>query len=58
MVSSVADLDKVGQKVDLQYTLEMRREVARLLQRDSIGFPGSQPVSFVRSHVKELQDRE
>lgn len=58
MGPSVADLDKVGLKVGRQYTPGLRQEVATLLQRDNTSFPGAQPVSFIRSHIKELQDRE
>ncbi|SPO02826.1 related to mRNA guanylyltransferase [Cephalotrichum gorgonifer] len=33
----------------------MRAEVAGLLNRSQRSFPGAQPVSFARSHIKELQ---
>ena len=35
-----------------------RHEVATLLKRDSLTFPGAQPISFARLHLDELQRRE
>ncbi|KAL8855034.1 MAG: hypothetical protein Q9221_000231 [Calogaya cf. arnoldii] len=36
----------------------LRQEVAQLLQRSSIGFPGAQPVSFAAHHKFELQKQD
>lgn len=36
----------------------LKEEVARILGRDSVRFPGAQPVSFAREHVSELQRQE
>jgi len=36
----------------------LKDEVANILQRDNIRFPGAQPVSFAREHVAELQNQE
>jgi mRNA guanylyltransferase len=36
----------------------LKGEVADILQRDNMRFPGAQPVSFAREHVAELQRQE
>jgi mRNA guanylyltransferase len=36
----------------------LKEAVAELLHRDSLRFPGAQPVSFAREHVSELQKSE
>ncbi|KAI4285871.1 MAG: hypothetical protein L6R38_000316 [Xanthoria sp. 2 TBL-2021] len=36
----------------------LRQEVAKLLQRSSISFPGAQPVSFAAHHKFELQKQD
>ncbi|KAL1957186.1 hypothetical protein VTO42DRAFT_6220 [Malbranchea cinnamomea] len=55
MGSSVPDLDKVGIKAEPQLADQFRREVAQLLGRNSLSFPGAQPVSFASRHILELQ---
>ncbi|KAL2362696.1 hypothetical protein RJZ56_004388 [Blastomyces dermatitidis] len=52
---NVPDLDKVGIKAEPQLADQFRREVAHLLGRASLGFPGAQPVSFAARHLVELQ---
>ncbi|KAH8594997.1 mRNA capping enzyme, catalytic domain-containing protein [Bisporella sp. PMI_857] len=36
----------------------LREEVARLLGRKSVMFPGAQPVSFARKHLKALTEKD
>ncbi|KAF2852634.1 mRNA capping enzyme, alpha subunit [Plenodomus tracheiphilus IPT5] len=36
----------------------LKEEVARILERENLRFPGAQPVSFAREHVQELQRQE
>jgi mRNA guanylyltransferase len=43
-----------GIKADDGLASEFKREVARLLGRGSTNFPGAQPVSFARHHLREL----
>ena len=58
MGSSVPDLDEVGIKAEPVLAEEFRREVARLLGRTSLSFPGAQPVSFAARHILELQKQD
>ncbi|KAK9458766.1 mRNA capping enzyme, catalytic domain-containing protein [Lipomyces oligophaga] len=37
---------------------QLRREVANLLNRDTLSFPGAQPVSFARKHIQERLETE
>ncbi|KAI9369272.1 mRNA capping enzyme, guanylyltransferase subunit [Aspergillus egyptiacus] len=55
MGNSVPDLDRIGVKAEPELADQFRREVAELLGRKSLSFPGAQPVSFARRHLAELQ---
>jgi hypothetical protein len=54
----IASIDAPGFKVDRQLAEDLRREVATLLSRNSVSFPGAQPVSFKTHHLDELRQRE
>ncbi|KAL4901917.1 hypothetical protein BDW74DRAFT_159202 [Aspergillus multicolor] len=54
MGNSVPDLDKIGVKAEPELAEQFRREVANLLGRKNLSFPGAQPVSFARHHLAEL----
>ena len=47
-----------GIKAEAELTQRFRREVADLLGRKSLSFPGAQPVSFARKHITALQTEE
>ncbi|KAI5821028.1 mRNA capping enzyme, catalytic domain-containing protein [Pyronema omphalodes] len=51
--SSVPDMP--GHKQEPGLAKILRREVADLLKRSQLGFPGAQPVSFCRRHIDELK---
>ncbi|PWY92921.1 mRNA capping enzyme, alpha subunit [Aspergillus heteromorphus CBS 117.55] len=55
MGNSVPDLDAIGIKAEPDLADQFRREVAGLLGRNNLNFPGAQPVSFSRRHIDELQ---
>jgi mRNA guanylyltransferase len=47
-----------GQKAQGHLARQFRGEVAALLGRNSLTFPGAQPVSFARRHIEELAKQE
>ncbi|KAK9454704.1 mRNA capping enzyme, catalytic domain-containing protein [Dipodascopsis uninucleata] len=47
-----------GIKAPPQYADGLRQVVARLLRRKNTNFPGAQPVSFNKSHIKENLEKE
>ncbi|KAL1964995.1 hypothetical protein VTN77DRAFT_6195 [Rasamsonia byssochlamydoides] len=55
---SVPDIDAIGIKAEPQLADQFRREVAQLLGRNNLGFPGAQPVSFASRHLLELQKED
>ncbi|KAJ5894484.1 mRNA capping enzyme catalytic domain-containing protein [Penicillium taxi] len=58
MSNSVPDLDSLGIKAGPELADQFRHEVAKLLGRTNLNFPGAQPVSFSRKHLTELQQRD
>ncbi|KAK3676094.1 Dcp1p-Dcp2p decapping enzyme complex alpha subunit [Recurvomyces mirabilis] len=57
-MGSSVNLSDIGtrlQNPDLKWQQE---QVADLLHRQSLAFPGAQPVSFSRHHIHELQQRD
>ncbi|KAL3419136.1 mRNA capping enzyme alpha [Phlyctema vagabunda] len=54
MSGPVKSIEVPGLKAEGDLLYSMRQEVARLLDRKSLGFPGAQPVSFARRHLEEL----
>lgn len=55
MASAVPNIEAIGVKAEPQLADQFRREVAALLGRNQLSFPGSQPVSFASKHLQELQ---
>ncbi|KAF2426595.1 mRNA capping enzyme, alpha subunit [Tothia fuscella] len=47
-----------GHKASEELAHTFRTEVAHLLERNSTNFPGAQPVSFARGHLRELCRRD
>ncbi|KAJ5724955.1 hypothetical protein N7493_006683 [Penicillium malachiteum] len=58
MSHSVPDLDQIGIKAEPDLADQFRREVAHLLGRSNLNFPGAQPVSFSSKHLTELQRQD
>ena len=58
MSHSVPDLDAIGIKAEPDLADNFRREVAHLLGRSNLNFPGAQPVSFSAKHLNELQKED
>jgi mRNA guanylyltransferase len=54
----IVSISEPGAKAEGQLLYGMRREVAELLGRHQMGFPGAQPVSFARQHLDELTKQE
>ena len=47
-----------GTKADPDLAQQFRHEVAQLLDRHNINFPGAQPVSFASRHLSELRHQD
>jgi mRNA guanylyltransferase len=54
----IQSIAEPGVKAGPQLAQTLRREVATLLNRSNLGFPGAQPVSFARKHLEELRQQE
>lgn len=54
----ITSISEPGVKAQGQLVQQMRKEVAELLGRSQISFPGAQPVSFARLHLEELKKKE
>ena len=50
--------DMPGHKAEGELAKLLRREVADMLGRPHLGFPGAQPVSFCRRHIDALKREE
>jgi mRNA guanylyltransferase len=51
-------IDSPGIRAEGDLLYGLRREVAQLLHREKIDFPGAQPVSFAKKHMDELRNEE
>lgn len=58
MDGPITSISEPGIKAEGQLLMEMRREVANILERNQVSFPGAQPVSFARQHIEELTKQE
>jgi mRNA guanylyltransferase len=56
MAGDVPDIP--GVKAEYQLAKQFQIEVAELLKRHNLGFPGAQPVSFAARHIEELKREE
>lgn len=54
----ISSISEPGVKAEGPLLSTMRREVADLLERNQLSFPGAQPVSFARQHLDELTKQE
>ena len=55
---NIQAIDEPGHRIGGDLLRSMRQEVATLLGRHQLGFPGAQPVSFSRKHIEELRREE
>lgn len=51
-------IDNPGIRAEGPLLHGLRREVAHLLGRSQLGFPGAQPVSFAQRHLHDLMEKE
>ncbi|KAK5118398.1 hypothetical protein LTR62_002912 [Meristemomyces frigidus] len=57
-MGSSVNLSAIGSRLDGDDATFQRESVADLLGRTSLGFPGAQPVSFAKQHLRELRERD
>jgi mRNA guanylyltransferase len=57
-MGSSINLADIGTRLEHGDAVFQQEQVADLLHRKSLGFPGAQPVSFARHHIDELQHRD
>ena len=55
---AIQAIDEPGHRIGGDLLRSMRQEVANLLGRHQLSFPGAQPVSFSRKHLDELRREE
>ena len=58
MSGPLRSIEAPGIKIDGGLLYNMRSEVAQLLDRKNLSFPGAQPVSFARRHLEELTKQD
>ncbi|KAL9084664.1 MAG: hypothetical protein Q9159_005094 [Coniocarpon cinnabarinum] len=57
--SSVPDLAAIGfSKAPAEFTSPLKNTIGEVLQENCHRFPGAQPVSFARHHIKALKERD
>jgi len=54
----ITSISEPGIKAEPPLAQTLRREVAALLNRSNVNFPGALPVSFARRHLDELRQQE
>ncbi|KAJ4170209.1 Dcp1p-Dcp2p decapping enzyme complex alpha subunit [Fusarium falciforme] len=54
----ITSIAEPGIKANFEMRKELRSKVSALLERNSMSFPGAQPVSFARQHLDELTRQE
>ena len=57
-MSDLIQLDQVGYKIPNEDAVFQRERVSDLLKTRSLAFPGAQPVSFSRRHIRALQESD
>ncbi|KAF2765126.1 mRNA capping enzyme, alpha subunit [Teratosphaeria nubilosa] len=57
-MGSSIDLAQVGERLTHEDREFEQKNVADLLHRHQLSFPGAQPVSFARHHIEELVNRD
>ncbi|CAG9937807.1 unnamed protein product [Clonostachys rosea f. rosea IK726] len=54
----ITSLEQPGIRAEGSQRLDLRKDVADLLGRSQLGFPGAQPVSFAKQHLDELTKKD